>query len=248
MLRYLCHGLSRSLCCLPEQQWPSALGALHPPTLITALFRESSAAAATHQQWVSTSFTTGAARDVRTTWLKGLDWECLDSCMTLAALLPYPATSQVLSMQPVAGDLPAVQTTTDEAINPELFRSTVQHDVEFLQPGILQQNTLVAVLLEALDGLQWTSGATLMHLLRCVRRVWALAVDDSSLQVIALHFGCSCLLVDFMLQPPRCPFSRGCLLACSIRLTCQMCTSVATAQTAHILPTLRTHVQRPALA
>jgi hypothetical protein len=46
---------------------------------------------------------------------------------------------------------------------------------------------LVAVLVEALEALQWTAPDSLLHLLRCVRRVWALAVHDQGLQVAALQ-------------------------------------------------------------
>jgi hypothetical protein len=47
-----------------------------------------------------------------------------------------------------------------------------------------------AVLRHALDALQWTvseAGSELLQLLRCLRRVWVLLVEDAQLQVRAAH-------------------------------------------------------------
>jgi hypothetical protein len=57
---------------------------------------------------------------------------------------------------------------------------------ERLPAGVLAHDVLVTVLVEALNALQWTPPDMLVHLMRCVRRVWALAVQDSSLQVRVL--------------------------------------------------------------
>jgi hypothetical protein len=46
----------------------------------------------------------------------------------------------------------------------------------------VEQEVLVGVLVDTLQALQWTPDA-LLHLLRCLRRVWALAVQDGELQV-----------------------------------------------------------------
>jgi hypothetical protein len=60
----------------------------------------------------------------------------------------------------------------------------------YVPPGVLPASAVCAVLRHALDALQWTvseTGSELLHLLRCLRRVWVLLVEDEQLQVRAVH-------------------------------------------------------------
>lgn len=164
MLRHLSQGLSRALSCLPRQHWPHVPLPLQPAAWTNALLRETAAAADAVTHWEPALAAAGATGDVSEGWVKGLDWACLDSCMALTGLL-----------SPQAG-------STANGTASEAAAAGTGGSAERLPAGVLGPDVLGSVLVEGLQALQWTHDA-LLHLLRCIRRVWALAVADGDLQV-----------------------------------------------------------------
>jgi hypothetical protein len=189
ILRHLAQGISRALGCLPQQQWPPHGSLpLQPSSWVGALLRETAAATAAVTHWEPLLAAAGATGDVSGGWVKGMDWECLDACMALTGLLCSPtAAADGTQQQPAA----AANGTAGAALgcmDQQLLSSLAGRcGAERLPAGVLQQGVLVAVLVEALEALQWTAPDALLHLLRCVRRVWALAVHDQGLQATALQ-------------------------------------------------------------
>jgi hypothetical protein len=133
------------------------------------MFREKAAAAAATTHWQPALAAAGATGDISAAWLNGLDWPCLDAALALAGLSG--------SHSAAAGAAAAANGVSAHAA------AAGGGGAERVPPGALQQDVLVLLLVEALNALQWSSLDALVHLLRCVRRVWALAVQDSSLQV-----------------------------------------------------------------
>lgn len=175
----LCHlsqGMSRALSCLPRQHWPHAPLALHPVSWITALLRETTAAAEAVTHWEPALASAGATGDVSDGWVKGLDWACLDACMALTGLLSTPLAGRTVNGTAAAATATAAAAAAAASSRPG------SASAERLPAGVVEQEVLVGVLVDALQALQWTPDA-LLHLLRCLRRVWALAVQDGELQV-----------------------------------------------------------------
>lgn len=145
---------------------------MQPASWINALLREVAAAAEAHKHWEPVLAGSRTVGDLSAGWIKGIDWPCLDACMALAG---------------------ALSTTRQQQQQQQRAQSALG---DRLPVGVLQQGVLVSLLVQALDALQWTAASNLSHLLRCVRRVWALAVQDSSLQVSKLcALRTHCLLV-----------------------------------------------------
>lgn len=164
VLRHVCQGMSRALACLPQQQLPSDLRALQPATWIDALLRETAAASAAASHWEPVLASSGPVGDVTAGWIKGVDWACLDAALALTALLGTP---------------PSAPAANGGAARPaQACRGT-----ERLPAGVLWEDVLVSLLPEAISALQWASAGAMLHLLRCLRRVWALLLDDRGLQV-----------------------------------------------------------------
>jgi hypothetical protein len=169
VLRHLSQGLSRTLSCLPQQYWPRDALPLQPAAWVGAVVRETSAAAEAATHWEPVLAAAGTVGDVTAGWVNGLDWACMDACMALIGL-----THRGKAAASVKGPTAAANAVSAPC------------GAERLPPGVLTHDVLVTVLVEALNALQWTPPDVLVHLMRCVRRVWALAVQDSSLQVRGL--------------------------------------------------------------
>lgn len=169
MLRHISQGMSRALSCLPQQPWPPSSLPLQPSTWVDGLIRETAAASQAAAQWQAVLAAEGGAAANLTGWIKGMDWACLDACLALTALTATP-TASAQAQHSALGAAAAGS-------------ALVAYAAERLPPGALQADVLVWLTVQALDALQWTTDAALLHLLRCLRHVWALAVQDSALQV-----------------------------------------------------------------
>lgn len=179
VMRHLSHGLSRALSCLPQQHWSSNALTLQPAAWVSALIRETTAAAEATAHWEPVLAAAGTVGDVTAGWINGLDWACLDACMALVGLMHSAKAAAFANAS--AGVTAAANGVSAQA--PGATASAASCGTERLPAGVLAQDVLVHVLVEALNALQWTPPDVLVHLLRCARRVWALAVQDSSLQV-----------------------------------------------------------------
>lgn len=187
VLRYLSQGLSRALSRLPPQHLPQDTLRLQPAVLISAVLRETAAAAAAKAHWEPALAAAGATGDISAAWLSGLDWPCLDAALALTGLLGSHSTAAAAAAAAAANGVGA------HAAGAGCCGG------ERVPPGALQQDVLVLLLVEALSALAWSPLDALVHLLRCVRRVWALAVQDSSLQVRRRHLP-SCWAAPTWLQ------------------------------------------------
>lgn len=156
VLRLLSEGLARALSCPLQQHWPPQSLPFQPAAWVSALLRETAAAAAATTHWEPVLAAAGTTGDIAAGWVNGLDYACLDACMAVLGL-----TSSQAATAPGSG-------------------------AEWLPKGALPQDVLVTILIEGLNAVQWNPSDVLVHLMRCVRRIWALAVQDTSLQVSLL--------------------------------------------------------------
>jgi hypothetical protein len=110
-------------------------------------------------------------------WLEGVDWRCMAGVMTLVASS--------------SSGVPTAAVVQDGSSTPAAAAAAAAGSLGcYLPPGVLPASAVCAVLRHALDALQWTvseAGSELLQLLRCLRRVWVLLVEDTQLQVRAAH-------------------------------------------------------------
>jgi hypothetical protein len=129
-------------------------------------------------------------------WLEGVDWRCMAGVMTLVAAAADPAAN--------AADAPAVNGSLTPA-------AAVDSLGCYLPAGVVPASAVCAVLRHALDALQWTvseAGSELLQLLRCLRRVWVLLVEDGQLQVRTV--GLMCVMQPFLLKRSAAAYAQTC--------------------------------------
>jgi hypothetical protein len=166
VLRHISAGLATAVTLVPcsDVSRVLAAAALDPAAWLHALLREAQAAADAVACWQARLAQLRTAGDPMQGRLEGVDWAAMDAVLTLAAA-HQPSTH--------GGCAAAAAAACSAGAPPADAR---------LPQGVLQQQVVVAVFAQGLDALQWSSADALLHVLRCLRRVWALVVGDTQLQ------------------------------------------------------------------